>query len=229
MIDQPAPSQPNDHGRVLRFACDCASAAPVAADPWVAVAKQHKLEDGTKELILDALYRQPLTVAQLAHRLRLSPPAVHRHVREMLASELIREASVAPPERRSTLERYYRPAFPIVLATDRRAFEPILATLADAIADRFRSEQPALAAAFAGTSLAEREESVATVLHYLYATAVRMARAQLEAEGVLPAWPEHEDGSRWIWWAEEAPETEVNLTTPAHPDGSDPREDEGRR
>jgi hypothetical protein len=25
----------------------------------------------------------------------------------------------------------------------------------------------------------------------------------------LPPWPEHGDGSRWLWWAEEAPETEV--------------------
>ena len=27
---------------------------------------------------------------------------------------------------------------------------------------------------------------------------------RLEAEGVLPPWPEHGDGSRWVWWAEEA-------------------------
>src|SRR5581483_7274877 len=140
MTDQISGVQPNADGGVLRFACDCASAAPVAADPWVAVAKQHKLEDGAKELILDAIYRQPRTVTQLARQLRLSPPAVHRHITELLASELIREAPVAPPKRRSTLERYYRPAFPVVLAADRRAFLPILASLADAIADRFRRE-----------------------------------------------------------------------------------------
>ncbi|HEU5433248.1 MAG TPA: hypothetical protein VFU81_16400, partial [Thermomicrobiales bacterium] len=137
----------------------------------MAVAKQHKLEDGTKEIILDALYRQPRTVARLAHYLWLSPSAMHRHIMEMLASELIREEPVAPAKRRSTLERYDRPAFPVVLATDRRAFLPMLASLADAIADRIRSEQPTLAAAFADTSLAEREESVETVLHDLYATA----------------------------------------------------------
>jgi uncharacterized membrane-anchored protein len=45
--------------------------------------------------------------------------------------------------------------------------------------------------------------------HYLYATATRLAREHLEANGTLPLWPEHADGSRWIWWAEEAPETEV--------------------
>src|SRR5918993_2414240 len=96
-------SSPGDGAQVLRLACACASGAPVAEDPWVAIVNQRKLNDGTKELILNALYRQPRTVAQLAQRLGLSPPAVHRHVVELLASELIREA-VAPEEgRRSAL------------------------------------------------------------------------------------------------------------------------------
>ena len=39
-----------------------------------------------KELILNALYRQPRTTAQLAQILGLSAPAVHRHVAELLDS-----------------------------------------------------------------------------------------------------------------------------------------------
>jgi hypothetical protein len=60
-------SSPGDGVPGLRFACACASAAPVAEDPWVAISQQRKLNDGTKERILNAIYREPRTVAQLAH------------------------------------------------------------------------------------------------------------------------------------------------------------------
>ena len=63
--------------------------------------------------------------------------------------------------------------------------------------------------AFFGTSLPERGESFEALLHYLFATAGRIARAQLEADSALPPWPAHRDGSRWVWWAEEAPAREV--------------------
>jgi hypothetical protein len=45
------------------------------------------------------------------------------------------------------------------------------------------------------------------MLHYLYAAAARLARERLEATGDLPPWPQHADGSRWVWWAEEPAET----------------------
>jgi DNA-binding transcriptional ArsR family regulator len=182
----------------------------VPQDPWVAIVQQRKLNNGTKELILNALYRQPRTTAQLAQVLGLSAPAVHRHVAELLASELIRE--VEPPEdgRRSALERYYRPNFPVVLAADRAALQPVLDELADAFVATFRDGQAPLEEAFRRTSLPAREERFETMLHYLFAAATRTARARLEAAGDLPPWPEHDDGSRWIWWAEEPPEREVD-------------------
>ena len=203
------PSAQRQDTRALRFACSCASAVPVAADPWVAIAKQGKLADGTKELILNALHRRPRSGIQLARELDLSPPAVHRHLAELLDSELIREEPIPPDERRSPAERRYRPNFPIVLAGDRRALEPVLGQLAEAMAEVFRSGQPALAEAFARTNLSTQDERFEALLHYLYAAATRLARERLEAEGLLPDWPEHRDGSRWVWWAEEPPETEV--------------------
>src|SRR5215212_6943379 len=154
MTDQPSPS--GDGAPALRFACACTSAAPVAEDPWVAISQQRKLNDGTKELILNALYRRPRTVAQLAQRLDLSPPAVHRHVGELLASELIREAEAPEDRRRSALERYYQPNFPVVLTADHAPLQPVLEELADGIAALFRDAQAPLAAAFARTSLAAR-------------------------------------------------------------------------
>jgi DNA-binding transcriptional ArsR family regulator len=202
------PSIPVDADRRLRFACACATAIPVAADPWVAIVNQRKLNDGTKELILNALFAQPRTITQLADLLGISAPAVHRHITDLLRDELIKEVDVAVPRIRGS-ERYYRPNFPVVLAADRAALQPVLEDLAADIAAAFQRRQEALTSAFAQTSLPARGESVETLLHYLYATATRLARARLEADGALPLWPEHADGSRWIWWAEEPPETEV--------------------
>ncbi len=193
----------------LRFACACASAVPAAEDPWVAIVNQRKLNDGTKELILNAIYRQPRTITQLAELLGISAPAVHRHVVDMLADELIKEVDLVAPRLSRGSERYYRPNFPVVLAADRAALQPVLEDLAADIAAVFQQRQDTLANALAETSLPTRGEPIELLLHYLYATATRLARARLEAAGSLRPWPEHADGSRWIWWAEEAPETEV--------------------
>ena len=198
-----------DDDHRLRFACACASAVPSGEDPWVAIVNQRKLNDGTKELILNAIYRQPRTITQLAEQLGISAPAVHRHIGDMLADDLIQEVDLAAPQRSRGSERYYRPNFPVVLAADRDALQPVLEDLAADIAAVFQQRQEALANALADTSLPARGEPVELLHHYLYATATRLARARLEAAGSLPPWPEHADGSRWIWWAEEAPETEV--------------------
>jgi len=198
-VDHAQPHEP----RTLRFACSCASALPVAADPWVAVAKQGKLADGAKELILNALHVRPRSVTQLAPLLDLSPPAVHRHVVEMLASELIREIPIQTAQRRSPTERHYQPAFPIVLAEDRRELQPVLEELADMFAEAFHARRRQLGEAFARTGLDARGEPFEALLHYLYAATARLARERLEAAGNLPSWPTHRDGSRWTWWAEE--------------------------
>jgi DNA-binding transcriptional ArsR family regulator len=201
MTDEPFPLPDGAHR--LRFACACSSAVPVQEDPWVAIVNQRKLNDGAKERILNAIYRQPRTITQLAARLGISAPAVHRHVNDMLASELIAEVAVTEEQRRGT-ERYYRPNFPVVLATERAALQPVLADLAADITEAFQRRPEAIVDALAHTSLPARGEPVETLLHYLYATATRLARQQLEANGALPPWPEHGDGSRWVWWAEEA-------------------------
>jgi DNA-binding Lrp family transcriptional regulator len=203
------PSALVDDNHRLRFACACASAVPVAEDPWVAVVNQRKLNDGTKELILNAIYRQPRTITQLAELLGISAPAVHRHVGEMLASELITEVDLTAPERRRGGERYYGPNFPVLLASDQATLQPVLEDLAADIAAAFRWRQNSLPNVFAQTSLSARGESFEALLHYIYATATRLARERLEAADQLPPWPEHADGSRWVWWAEESLETEV--------------------
>jgi DNA-binding transcriptional ArsR family regulator len=218
------PTTQDEALRTLRFACSCASGAPAAADPWVAIAKQGKLADGTKERILNAVHREPRSITELSRLLGLSPPAVHRHVAELLASELVREVPIPSGERGSPTERRYRPAFPVVLAEDRRDLDPAIEELALAIAGAFRSRRDDLAIALLRTGLPGRADAGEVLLHYLFATATRLAREELEAAGDLPPWPEHGDGSRWVWWAEEPPETEVASTRRTIHDDSDARD-----
>src|SRR5918997_1513792 len=142
MTEKPPSLVDDDHR--LRFACACASGVPTKSDPWVAIVNQRKLNDGTKELILNAIYRRPRTITQLAELLGISPPAVHRHVADLLASELIREVDAAAPE-------------------------PVLDELAAALATAFRARQGLLAEAFARTTLPGRGEPFEALLHYLYA------------------------------------------------------------
>ena len=107
----------------------------------------------------------------------------------MLGDELIQEVDLAAPQRSRGSERYYRPNFPVVLAADRATLQPVLEDLAADIAAAFRRRQNALTNAFAQTSLPTRGEAVEMLLHYIYATATRLARERLEAEGELPRGP----------------------------------------
>src|ERR687897_1894553 len=161
------PSLVDDDHR-LRFACACAAAVPTAEDPWVAIVNQRKLNDGTKELILNAIYRQPRTITQLAELLGISAPAVHRHVVDMLADDLIQEVDLAAPQRSRGSERYYRPNFPVVLAADRAALQPILEELAVDIAAAFHRRRELLAHAFADMSLPAPGETGEKLPPYFY-------------------------------------------------------------
>jgi DNA-binding transcriptional ArsR family regulator len=188
------------------------SALPLADDPWADISKERKLQDGTKELILNAVFRSPRTIAQLAEELNLSQPTVHRHVTELYTSELIREVTVPDEHRQSSVERYYAPNFPIIFASDRHELFSILNTMARGVADVFLRRQSDLAEAFSQTSLPVRGENFDQLLHWMYTEVVRIARERLQEQGVLPAWPEHEDGSRWLWWAEELLDNEMSRT-----------------
>src|ERR687897_2605019 len=160
------PSLVDDDHR-LRFACACAAAVPTAEDPWVAIVNQRKFNDGTKELILNAVYRQPRTITQLAELLGISAPAVHRQIAGLLADELIQEVD-PPAERSRSSERYYRPNFPVVLAADRAALQPILEDLAVDIAAAFHRRRELLANAFTDMSLPAPGETGEKLPPYFY-------------------------------------------------------------
>ncbi len=186
----------------LRFACQCVSSRQSEkCDPWAAVAQHKLLPDGTKEEILNLVADGPLTVAQMAKELGLSPPSVLIHVRAMMESELLRESEEM--ERRYPAERFYEPNFPIVRAEEREQFEELCRETAARFADLFEKRLKQLERVFSATGLAERGWEFADLTQYLYACVQRGAREQLEERGRLRPAEEHDNGVAWTFWAEE--------------------------
>jgi DNA-binding transcriptional ArsR family regulator len=184
----------------LRFACECVSSQSGYGDPWASISQKKLLPDGTKEEILNAIAREPKTIAQLAKELELSQPSIHRHIGEMIASELLRESE---GERKYPTERYYEPNFPVVKAIERAEFEATCKEMAERVADLFEKRHRDLERVFDKTDLTNRGWVFADIAQYLYASVQRGARELLEQRGTLPVREKHRNGAEWLFWAEE--------------------------
>lgn len=191
----------------LRFPCECVSACSGYSDPWAGIAQNNLLQDGTKEDILNAVTREPKTVAQLSKELGISQPGVHAHVSDLIASELLRESEEW--EKRYPTERYYEPNFLVVRANEGVEFEALCHEMAEQMADLFEKRRPQLEDAFDKTALAGRGWKFSDLAQYLYARVQRGARRILEERGALPQWEKHRNGAEWLFWAEE-PKAEAN-------------------
>lgn len=193
----------------LEFPCECVSSESGYSDPWAAIAQNKLLPDGTKEEILNLLAEEPKTIAQIAKQLNLSQPSVHRHINELMTSELIRESEEW--ERKYPAERYYEPNFPVMGAQERAEFDAVCCEVAERVAALFEKQQKRLESAYKRTALQEQGWSYSDVSHYLYAKVQRCARELLEERGVLPSPKKHRNGAEWIFWAEEPKDVEGPL------------------
>lgn len=186
----------------LRFPCECVSIQRGYSDPWAGVTQNKLLMDGTKERVLNAVARQPKTIALLAKELGLSQPTIHSHVNDLLNSELLCKSVTR--EKKHPAENYYEPNFPVIKAADRAAFEPICRALSKRLADLFESQQTPLKRVMKKTGLADQEWEFSDLAQYLYACVQRGARELLEERGVLPLREKHKNDADWLFWAEEA-------------------------
>lgn len=198
------PDRTGTSDRILQFACDCVSQLhQPARDPWSYVSRAGLISGETKEIILNRVYRQPKTVTQLAREIGLSQPVIYKHVKEMLASDVIREADLPETEKSYRVERYYEPNFPVLLKEDLSQLEPVIRKVARRIAGIYWEHKQELQEAFTGCSLESREYQLGDVLDFLYSKIRRMGREILDEQGFFPELPVHPDGSRWVYWAEE--------------------------
>ena len=200
------PSQKDEpsSNRILQFACDCVSHLHQAIrDPWSYVSRAGLISHETKEIILNKTYREPKTVTQLAKEIGLSQPAIYKHVKELLASDMMREAPLPDEEKTYRVERYYEPNFPVLLQEDVTQLEPVCRKIAEEIAKIYWEHRDELEQAFADISLGERGFALEDILDFLYSKIRRMGRTVLDEQGFFPELPVHQDGSRWTYWAEE--------------------------
>ena len=196
--DKPSPN------RILQFACDCVSHLhQTIRDPWSYVSRAGLISNETKEIILNKTYREPKTVTQLAKEIGLSQPAIHKHVRELLASDMMREAPLPDEEKTYRVEKYYEPNFPVLLEEDVAQVNPICQKVAEEIAKIYWDHRDEFQEAFEGTSLGERGFTLEDILDFMYSKIRRMGRTVLDEQGFFPELPLHQDGSRWVYWAEE--------------------------
>lgn len=201
------------NGQQLEFACDCVSTHNGYGDPWSALSKKRLLMGGTKEDILCSLSHSPKTIAQLSRELGLTPPSVFAHIGELVASELLRNAE--SQRKRYPTERYYEPNFPIIRRDERASFDSICNEMSEQLATLFEGKMESFERAFDETSLGERGWAFEDVKHYLFARVQRNARILLEDRGTLPPRCPRQNGSEWIFWAEEGQLEEACEEQPA--------------
>lgn len=186
----------------LRFPCECVTSRPGGySEPWAGIAKNKLLPDGTKEEILNLIAQEPKTISQVADALELSAPSVYTHVRDMLTSELLREATAR--EKTHPAERYYEPNFPVIRQEEADDLCGLCEDLAVKVATLFKRHQRQLEKAFRQTPLADRGWEFADVAQYVYASVQRGARERLEQDGTLARPRMHHNGVEWVFWAEE--------------------------
>ena len=186
----------------LRFPCECVSSRQGGySEPWAPIAKNKLLPDGTKEEILNVLARGPNTITQIAETLGLSAPSVHTHISDMMRSELVREA--VEWQKIHPAERYYEPNFPVINDDQADELCHLCADLGAEFAAIIKKKRPKLEKAFLTTGLQKKGWSFEDVAQFIFASAQRSARKQLEEEGILRVGKTHRNGIDWVFWAEE--------------------------
>ncbi|HEY3025416.1 MAG TPA: winged helix-turn-helix domain-containing protein [Pyrinomonadaceae bacterium] len=193
----------------LRFPCECVSSRPGGySDPWAEITKNKLLPNGTKEEILNVLAQGPKTITQIAEALNLSTPSVHTHVRDMLRSELLREA--VEWEKTHPAERYYEPNFPVFKDEECAEFMALCEEMSKELVTLFEKKRPKMERAFRKTALANQGWELSDITHCLFANMYRGARTQLEKGGLLAPREKHANGAQWIFWAEEPEANGIN-------------------
>ncbi len=185
----------------LRFPCDCVSGRKDNyGDPWSDVTKNKLLSDGTKEEILNLVAVQPRTISQLAKATNLSAPSIHKHINELLSSELIRDS--IEWEKLHPKERYYEPNFPVVRAEDCEGLHEICEKMSESIADLFASARPQFERAYDDSVAAGSGWTFDDLSQCVFARIQRNARELLEQRGLVSPPKPHRNGAVWTYWAE---------------------------
>jgi DNA-binding transcriptional ArsR family regulator len=185
----------------LRFPCDCVSGRKDDyGDPWSDVTKNKLFSDGTKEEIINLVAEEPKTISQLAKATNLSAPSIHKHVNELLSSELIRDS--IEWEKLHPKERYYEPNFPVIRAEECEELHEICEKMSQSIADLLTAARPEFERAYDESGLSGSGWTFDDLSQCVFARIQRSARELLEQRGVVAPPKPHRNGAVWTYWAE---------------------------
>ena len=185
----------------LRFPCDCVSGRKDNyGDPWSDVTKNRLFSDGTKEEIINLVAEEPKTISQLAKATNLSAPSIHKHINELLSSELIRDS--VEWEKLHPKERYYEPNFPVIRAEECEALHGICEKMSETIAELFASARPEFERAYEESGLHGSDWTFDDLSQCVFAQIQRNARELLEQRGLITPPKQHRNGTVWTYWAE---------------------------
>lgn len=186
--------------KTLKYPCDCVSSNPACEEPWARVAKEGMFKDGSKELVLNILHKEPKTIKQLADVMDLSQPTVHRHISELLNSGLIKE--VESGDKEYVMERYYSPNFPVITAHDREIYKGLLNETAGGLADMLSQKMQDLEQLYSQTDASKSGWIYQEFSQFLYHMIQRKTRTLLSERGLLSN-TLNKNGLDFIFWAEE--------------------------
>ncbi len=184
----------------LKFPCDCFTESEVCEEPWALIAKRGVFKGGTKEKILNLMHERPRTIAQLSELLELSQPTIHRHLSGLISGGLITNSK--DTQRTYTVERYYKPTFPVITEADQENFRGVVDEIAGDISRSFSSRAGTLRQLFEQSDAAKSGWEFEEFAQYLMQVASRTARRMLEEEGALAS-SLHDSENGILFWATE--------------------------
>ena len=155
------------------------------------------LENETRKIIVTKLFKNPLTVTQLAEDLGISQPAVFGHVQILLEAGLIKDADIPQEQKKYKAEKYYIPSFPIISKKDIEIMSPICKKISEEAAEVYRLHKSELLDTLRRTSLYKAGFTFQDLWGWIRVLAF-MPTLSLEKEKP-PKWP---SGARFYFYGE---------------------------
>lgn len=147
-------------------------------NPWEALSVKVRRD------IVEAIYRVPKTITQLAKELKLSQAAIHKHINVLLTCNLIKEVEVPSDKRRFKVEKFYSTNFPIALRSDREKLDGVCRKIAKVHVDAYKENLEELKAVFDTCSFKEGGWSLKDAIFYIKSTIDDLANEMLSEEGL---------------------------------------------
>lgn len=149
---------------------------------------RNALSSETRRILLNKIYRKPMTGAHIADEIGISRASISDHLRILREAGIIKEAEFGRDEKRYVVEKYYTPNFPVMLLEDREMVEDLAREIGGRIAGLIEQYVERMEEVFSGISPAAKGWRLRDVYPYIQD---RIREAESEALGRnhgIPSW-----------------------------------------